>query len=113
MAGVAGTVQEVRTAVQLLSDLEKRHDREFKELKDGIGSVRADTRDLDRRLIILETRFDGLAQQTATEARAAAQSAASLAVAGELRAIGECIARLEGAFGSPPRNRMMPPRRDG
>lgn len=109
MAGIVGTLQEVLTVVQRLSELEKRHDREFKELKDGLGSVRSEARDLDRRLLILETRFDGLSQRTATEAHAAAQSAASLAVAGELRAIGERIARLEGGFGAPPHGRALPP----
>ena len=97
MVGLVGALQEILTVVQRLSDLEKRHDREVKELKDGIGSIRSDARDLDRRLIVLETRFGGLAELAATEARAAAQSAASLAVASELRAIGERIARLDGA----------------
>ena len=59
MAGAVGVLQEVLTVVQRLSDLEKRHDREFKELKDRLGSVRSEARDLDRRLLILETRFDG------------------------------------------------------
>jgi hypothetical protein len=109
MAGVVGTLQDVLTVVQRLSELEKRHEREFKELKDGFGSVRSEARDLDRRRLVLETRFDGLSQQAATEARAAAQSAASLAVGGELRAIGERIARLEGGAGTSPHGRALPP----
>jgi hypothetical protein len=108
MAGVVGTLQDILTVVQRLSELEKRHEREFKELKDGLGSARSEARDLDRRLLVLETRFDGLAQQTASEARAAAQSAASLAVGGELRAIGERIARLEGD-GASSHGRALPP----
>jgi hypothetical protein len=83
MTGLVGALQEILTVVQRLSDLEKRHDREVKELKDGIGSVRSEARELDRRLLVLETRFGGLAELAATEARAAAQSAASLAVASE------------------------------
>jgi len=109
MAGLIGALQEVLTVVQRLSDLEKRHDREFKELKDGLGSARSEARELDRRLLVLETRFGGLAEIAATEARAAAQSAASLAVAGELRAIGERIARLEGVTGTLPHGRALPP----
>jgi phage shock protein A len=109
MAGAIRSIQEVLTVVQRLSDLEKRHDREFKEMKDGLGAVRSEARDLDRRLLILETRFDGLAHETATEARAAAQSAASLVVAGDLRAIGERIARLEGVVGAHPPSQALPP----
>lgn len=107
MAGLVGALQEVLTVVHRLSDLEKRMEREFKEPRDAIGSVRSEARDLDRRLLVLETRFDGLAGLAATEAPAAAQSAASLAVASELRAIGERIARLEGA--APPHARALPP----
>jgi chromosome segregation ATPase len=109
MAGVLGTLQEVLTIVQRLSALENRIEREFRELKDGLSSARSEARELDRRLLVLETRFGDLAELAATEARAAAQSAASLAVAGELRAIGERIARLEGVTGTSPHGRALRP----
>jgi hypothetical protein len=35
--GLVGALQEILTIVQRLADLEKRHDREVKELKDGIS----------------------------------------------------------------------------
>jgi hypothetical protein len=73
MAGVIGTLQEVLTVVQRLSALENRIERDFKEMKDGLGAVRLEARDLDRRLLVLLTRFGGLAELAATEARAAAQ----------------------------------------
>jgi hypothetical protein len=96
MAGLLDTIQQVLTVVDRLGRLETHQADKAKEFNGEIRSLRSEVRDLDRRLTSLETRFDGLSHLAATEARAAAQSAASLAVAGELRAIGERLARLEG-----------------
>ncbi len=108
MASFVDKRQEVLTVVSRVSDLEKRHSSTARATKDELRLIMTDVGGLDRRLGILETRFDGLARQTATEARAAAQSAASLVVAGELRAIGERIARLEGAKGGSSHRRALP-----
>ena len=108
MPGFSESLVRLLTIVQQLTELERRHDRESKAALDGLSALRTEVKAIDRRLIILETRFDGLAQQTATEARAAAQSAASLVVVSELRSIGERLARLE-ALSAPARQDTLPP----
>jgi hypothetical protein len=95
VASLFDTLQQVLTTVQRLSYVEDRQADEVKEWRDGVRSLRTDLHDIERRLVILETRFDGLSDRLVTEARAAAQSAASLAVAGELRGIAERVVRLE------------------
>jgi len=95
VASLFDAIQQAMTLVQRLSQVENRQAGEVKEWRDGMRSLRAELHDMDRRLLILETRFDSLAGHLVTEARAAAQSAAALVVAGELRGIGERVARLE------------------
>ena len=80
-----------------------------RDARNELRSVVTEVRSLDRRLTVLETRFDSLARQTAAEARAAAQSAAALVVAGELRSIGERIVRLKAVVIDAPRGAPLPP----
>jgi len=80
-------LQEILTAVGRLADLEKRQSAATKELREDLRRLGERVGEADRRLSVLESRFDGLARATATKARAAAQSAAALAV-------GEQIAQI-------------------
>ena len=95
MAGLIDKLQEVLTAVARLADLEKRQSAATKDLRDDLRRLEERAGEIDLRLSVLESRFDGLTQAVATEARAAAQSAATLAVGEQLAQIRERLAVLE------------------
>ncbi len=108
MAGIIDKLQEVLTAVARLADLEKRQSAATRDLRDDLRRLEERVGEIDRRLSVLESRFDGLTQAVATEARAAAQSAATLAVGEQIAQIRERLALLERGSG-PPASPALPP----
>lgn len=97
MARLLDTLQQILTTTERIARLDKRQAEAERETRHTLLALQDDLQALDRRVLVLETRFSDLSHNAATEARAAAQSAATLAVASELRGMAERIARLEGA----------------
>ena len=106
MPRLLDTLQQILTTTERIARLDKRQAEAERETRQTLLSLRDDLQALDRRVLVLETRFSDLSHNATTEARAAAQSAATLAVAGERRDMAERIARLEGA---PPQRLALGP----